>query len=203
VSRFDVDFIPSAPFNPHAITQSNPQHLTLEDDSVTRRRKPESVFNPDTGVLRIDLFYSPPEREDIKALIRQTMRDARPRGLRVVVILIAAEAAATVETYAFFSRNKFERDGFEPAGFLSYKKVIEQKPSPAEDDEVTRRAERIKAQAERARVEQARVERDREVNQPGRIPDFLQRKFDDEMRRLKELERETQHGTDTVATNPD
>jgi hypothetical protein len=202
VSRFDADYIPSAPWNPHAMTQSNPQHLVLPDDSVTRRRKPEHVFNPDTGILRIDLWFNSPEREDVKQLIKQVIKDARPRGLRRVVILIAAETAAAVETYAFFSRNRFERNGFEPAGYLRYEKAVEPKLSPA-DDEVTRRANEIKARAEQARAEQARLEQDREVNQPGRIPDFLQRKFDDEMRRLKELERETQHGTDTVATNPD
>jgi hypothetical protein len=185
--RFDADFIPAAPWNPHAITQSNPQHLTLEDDSVTRRRRPEHVFNPDTGILRIDLFFNSPEREDVKALIKKTIKDARPRGLHRVVILIAAETAAAVETYAFFSRNKFERSGFEPAGYLRYEKAVESKPSPA-DDEVTRRANEIKARAEKERAEQARVEQLREVNQPGRVPDFLQRKFDEEMKRLKELE---------------
>jgi hypothetical protein len=190
---FDVDHIPSAPFNPHAMTQSNPQHLTLEDDTVTRRRKPEIVFNPDTGILRVDLFFNNPEREDVKQLIKQVIKDARPRGLVKVVVIIAAETAAAVETYAFFSRNKFERNGFEPAGYLRYEKAVEPRLSPA-DDEVTRRADMIKARAEQARAERARVEQDQEVNQPTTVPNFLQRKYDEEMKRLKELERET-HGS--------
>jgi hypothetical protein len=200
MSRFDVDFIPSAPFNPHAMTQSNPQHLMLEDDTVTRRRRPEHVFNPDTGILRIDLFFNSPEREDVKQLVKQTIKDARPRGLRRVVILIAAETAAAVETYAFFSRNKFERKGFEPAGYLRYEKAVEPRLCPA-DDEVTRRADMIKARAEQARAERARVEQDREVNQPTTVPNFLQRKYDEEMKRLKELEEGT-HGTNEINPEP-
>jgi hypothetical protein len=198
---FDSDSIPSAPWNPNAMPQSKPhQHLVLPDDTATRRRRPEIVFTQKTGELTIHLFFQNPEREDVKEVIKRAIRDARPRGLRRVVVFIAAETAATVETYAFFSRNKFERDGFEPAGFLSYKKAIEQKPSPSDDDEISRRADRIKAQAERARIEQARVEQDREVNQTTTVPNFLRRKYDEEMMRLRELEGET-HGTDEIGSS--
>jgi|SRR6185437_9831132 len=123
--RFDDCIrIPSAPFNPHAMTQADPRHLILEDDTVARRRRPESVFNQETGELRIDLWFNNPERDDIKQSVRQAMRDARPRGLRRTTIIIAAETFASIEAYTFFSRNKFERRlSEEPAGFIRMEKV--------------------------------------------------------------------------------
>jgi hypothetical protein len=120
------DFIPSAPFNPHAMSQSNPRHLTLEDDSVARHRRPEHVFNPATGELRIDLWFNNPEKDDIKQFIRQVMRDAR-HGLRKTVVIVAAETFASVDAYHFFSRNKFERRlGGEPAGYIMLEKRMEE-----------------------------------------------------------------------------
>jgi hypothetical protein len=126
VSRrgFDADYIPSAPFNPHAMTQSNPQHLTLEDDTVARRRRPEPVFNQETGELRLDLWFNNPEKDDVKQFIRQSIRNARPRGLSKITIIIAAETFASIEAYTFFSRNKFERRlSEEPAGFIRMEKA--------------------------------------------------------------------------------
>jgi hypothetical protein len=178
--RFDADYIPSAPFNPHALTESNPQHLTLEDDSVARRRRPEHVFNPDTGILRIDLFFNSPERDDVKQLINQTIREARPRGLCRVVILIAAETAAAIEAYTFFSRNHFQRNtSGEPAGFLKYERVahpVELKPM----DDIDRRAARIKERSTQAR-EKAKAKE----MEPTSVPDFLRLKYESELKKLE------------------
>lgn len=122
---FDADFIPSAPFNSHAMAQSDPRHLTLEDDSVARRRRPESIFNPETRELRIDLWFNNPEKDDIKQFIRQSMRNARQRGLHKVVIIVAAETFASIDAYTFFCRNQFERRlAGEPAGYIVMEKVV-------------------------------------------------------------------------------
>jgi hypothetical protein len=120
---FDADLIPSAPFNPHAMTQADPRYLILEDNSVARRRRPEHDFNPETGELRIDLWFNNPERDDIKQFILQVMRDARHRGLRKTVIIVAAETFASIDAYTFFSRNEFERRlGGEPSGYICLEK---------------------------------------------------------------------------------
>jgi hypothetical protein len=125
MSRFDGDYIPSAPFNPHAMSQSDPRHLILEDDSVARRRRPEHIFNPETGELRIDLWFNNPEKDDVKQFIKQSCRNVRPRGLRKIVIIIAAETFASIDAYTFFSRNKFERRlAGEPAGYIVMQKTV-------------------------------------------------------------------------------
>jgi hypothetical protein len=124
MSRFDADYIPSAPWNPHAMSQLNPQHLVLPDDTAVRRRPVESRFDPETGILTIDLWFHNPEKDDVKEVINQAIRNARPRGLRKIVIIIAAETFANIDAYQFFVRNCFERRlADEPAGFIRMEKA--------------------------------------------------------------------------------
>ena len=122
---FDVDHIPSAPFNPHAMTQSDPRHLVLPDDTAARRRPVESRFDPETGILTIDLWFHNPADDDVKQAINRAAGQARP-GLKKVVLIMAHEVYQSLEGFHFCRHNGFERRGDEPAGYIRVEKPAKQ-----------------------------------------------------------------------------